>query len=57
VDGIIYRARHDDDDLAVALFERARDAIAVLDSTPLLDLSLSAELGSWFDRYEIGLGP
>lgn len=57
VDGIVYRARHDDDDLAVALFERARDAIAVLDSTPLLDLSLSAELGSWFARYEIGLGP
>jgi hypothetical protein len=57
VDGIVYRARHDDDDLAVALFERARDAIAVLDSTPLLDVALSAELGSWLDRYEVGLAP
>lgn len=57
VDGIGYRARHDDDDLAVALFERARDAVAVLDSTPLLGLSLSAELGGWLDRYEIGLTP
>jgi hypothetical protein len=56
VDGIVYRARHDDDDLAVALFDRARDAVAVLDSTPLLDLALSAELGSWLDRYQIGLG-
>jgi hypothetical protein len=57
VDGIVYRARHDDDDLAVALFERAREAIAVLDSTPLLDLSMSVELGGWLDRYEVGLGP
>lgn len=57
VDGIVYRARHDDDDLAVALFERARDAIVVLDSTPLLDLSLGAELGSWLDRYDVGLAP
>lgn len=57
VDGIAYRARHDDDDLAVALFERAHDAVSVLDSTPLLDLSLSAELGGWLDRYDVGLGP
>jgi hypothetical protein len=57
VDGIVYRARHDDDDLAVALFERARDAITVLDSTPLLDLALGAEIGNWLDRYEVGLAP
>lgn len=57
VDGIVYRPRHDDDELAVALFDRARDAIAVLDSTQLLELSLGAALGSWLDRYGIGLGP
>lgn len=56
-DGIRYRARHDDDDLSVALFERARGAVTVLGSTPLLDLTLSATVGSWLDRYGIGLGP
>ncbi|HLL81794.1 MAG TPA: hypothetical protein VK420_04045 [Longimicrobium sp.] len=40
----------------MALFDRARDAIAVLGTTPLLELALSAELGSWLDRYQIGLG-
>jgi hypothetical protein len=47
VDGIAFRARHDDDDLAVALFDRARDAGTVLGSTPLLDLSLAGEVGGW----------
>lgn len=57
VDGITYRARHDDDDLAIALFDRARDAVTVLGSTPLLDLSLSVALGAWLDRYDIALAP
>lgn len=57
VDGIACRARHDNDDLAVALFDGARDVVAALGSTPLLDLSLAGEVGSWLDRYEIGLRP
>jgi hypothetical protein len=57
VDGIVYRARHDDDDLAIALFDRASSGIEVLGSTPLLDLSLSVDLGAWLDRYGIALTP
>ena len=57
VDGIRYQARHDDDDLSIALFERAHDAVTVLGSTSLLELALAAEVGSWLDRYGIGLGP
>jgi hypothetical protein len=57
VDGIGYRARHDDDDLSIALFDRAADAIVVTDSLPLLDPALAAELGSWLDLYGIGLVP
>jgi hypothetical protein len=50
-------ARHDDDDLSIALFDRAADAIVILDSTPLLDPSLAVELGSWLDLYGVGLVP
>ncbi len=57
VDGIAYRARHDDDDLSVALFNRAARTITVLESTPLLHPTLAGELGSWLDRYGIGLSP
>jgi hypothetical protein len=57
VDGIAYRARHDDDDLSVALFDRAAGAVTVLKSTPLLHPALAGELGSWLDRYGIGLNP
>jgi hypothetical protein len=57
VDGIRYRARHDDEDLSVALFGRAADALTLLDSTPLLHPSLAGELADWLDRYGIGLAP
>ena len=36
-DGVVYRARHDDGELSVALFDRASDAIEVVDSVPLDD--------------------
>ncbi len=57
LDGIGYRARYDDDDFSIALFDRAADAITVVDSRPLLDPALAVELGSWLDRYGIGLAP
>lgn len=56
VAGIRYRARHDDD-LSIALFERAAGAVMVLDSTPLRDPVLAANLRDWLDRYDIGLAP
>jgi hypothetical protein len=57
VAGISYRARHDDDGLSIALFQREESALRSLDSTPLLDPSLAADLGAWLDRYDIGLSP
>ena len=53
-DGLLYRARHDDDQLSVALFERASDKLAApgpsiswMQAGPLLGLVL--------DRYGIAL--
>ncbi|MFS8637031.1 MAG: RES family NAD+ phosphorylase [Gemmatimonadota bacterium] len=54
-DGILYRARHDDSGLAVALFERARDKIEHVDSVGLLSPDCARELARWLDRYEVGL--
>lgn len=54
-DGIRYRARHDDSGYSVALFDRAREALHVLQSTPLTDPSLAADLARWLDRYQVGL--
>lgn len=56
VDGIRYRARHDDDGLSLALFDRAEDAIELNGSTPLLETTLAEALAGWLDRYGIGLG-
>jgi hypothetical protein len=36
-DGVTYRARHDDGEMSVALFDRAADAIEVVESVPLDD--------------------
>lgn len=55
VDGICYRARHDDDGLAIALFERASAALELIDTTPLLDPSMHAVVARWLDRYGLGL--
>lgn len=52
-DGIAYRCRHDDDALAVALFDRAADALLVRGTGPV-----RADRG-WFgrtlDRYRLAL--
>ncbi len=55
VDGLRYRARHDDDAMAVALFDRAADALRVRSTTRLMSARLAAELAQWLDRYGIGL--
>lgn len=46
LDGILYRARHDDDEVSVALFDRARDSVAwgPGDSTRLDAYALLPEL-------------
>jgi len=54
-DGIRYRARHDDDGFAVALFDRARDAVAEVGSRGLMAPEGADELARWLDRYGIGL--
>ena len=54
-DGILYRARHDDDGFAIALFDRARDAIAVSGTASLTASEMRTTLGGWLDRYGMGL--
>jgi hypothetical protein len=54
-DGIRCRARHDDDGFAVALFDRAADAVAEGESHGLLTAAGAEELAAWLDRYGIGL--
>lgn len=56
-DGVRYHARHDDDAFALAVYDRAADTLAPGRSVPLLDPALAHDLGSWLDRYGIGLGP
>jgi hypothetical protein len=55
LDGIRYRARHDDDGLAVAVFDRAADALDEIDTRPLDATDASLSLGRWLDRYGVGL--
>jgi hypothetical protein len=52
-DGIRYRARHDDDGFAVALFGRAADAVVLRGSEGLMERT--GQLGGWLDRYGVGL--
>jgi RES domain len=54
-DGIRYRARHDDDGFAIALFDRAADAIAITRSTSLTLPQMQDDLAGWLDRYGMGL--
>ncbi len=55
VDGIAYRSRFDDDELCVALFDRASDAIAIDATEGLLDDM--RRLGRILDKYDVGLDP
>ena len=57
-DGILYRlyrARHDDSGLSIALFERARGKVEKAESIRLLDSGFAETLGEWLDRYDLGL--
>ncbi len=53
VDGVEYRCRHDNGEIAVALFDRAQDAISLESSTPVV--TSHALLAEIVDRYNIGL--
>lgn len=54
-DGIRYRARHDDDGFAVALFTRGADALAVTTRYSLDSPHAAEELAAWLDLYGMGL--
>jgi hypothetical protein len=54
-DGIAYRARHDDDGFALALYDRAADSVEVLSSEGLLHEEIASETGRMMDRYELAL--
>jgi hypothetical protein len=54
-DGILYRTRHDDDGLGVALFDRARFSLQLHSGRPLLDPELAGELGRWLTIYHAAL--
>jgi len=54
-DGIRYRARHDDDGFAIALFDRAAKAVKEESTASLGDAEMLKPLGKMLDRYEIGL--
>lgn len=53
-DGIAYNARHDDEALCYAIFDRAQDAIEELDRTLKLDEEWFWDLA---DAYGVGLAP
>jgi hypothetical protein len=53
-DGIAYRARHDDDEICYAIFDRAEDRIEEAAREPNLDQDWFYELA---DHYGIGLAP
>lgn len=53
-DGLAYRARHNDDEICVALFDRAQDAITIARRERNLDADWFYELA---ERYGLGLAP
>ena len=55
VDGIAYHSRFDDDELCVALFDRARDGVAIDRTEGLMDDD--RRLGRILDKYDVGLDP
>jgi len=54
-DGLIYRSRHDDGELSVALFDRASDAVEVVGSADLDDDR--QWLASVAQRYGVDFAP
>jgi hypothetical protein len=54
-DGILYRTRHDDDGLGIALFDRAGFRIQFHSGLPLLDPALTDDLGRWLNLYGAAL--
>lgn len=53
VDGLQYRCRHDSDEMATALFDRAQGAVKVEDTTPAL--ANPARLAAILQRYRMSL--
>lgn len=54
LDGIAYRSRHDDNEVCVAVFDRARDDLAVTSRVSDLDQDWFYDL---LDRYQVGIAP
>jgi hypothetical protein len=54
-DGVRYRARHDDDGFAIALFDRAAKAVDEAGTDSLDPRGAAALLAPLLDRYGIGL--
>lgn len=54
-DGVLYRARHDNDERCLAIFDRARDALVPAAPVPMLDDP--ALLRALCARYDVGLEP
>jgi hypothetical protein len=52
VDGLLYRVRHDQSEIAVALFDRAADVVAV---DPLGGLADHPSLPAMLARYNVAL--
>lgn len=55
VDGIAYHSRFDDNELCIALFDRAKDAV-IIDSTGGL-VDDARQLGRILNKYHVGLDP
>ena len=55
VDGIRYRARHDDDGFAMALFNRVDGLVADMQTAPLTHPTNRLYLAECLNRYQIGL--
>ena len=54
LDGIAYRSKHDDDEICIALFDRARGGVA-LAGVPEPMMSNRLRLAELFDLYGLGL--
>jgi hypothetical protein len=52
-DGLFYRSRHDDSALCVAVYDRAKDSVAIVEDRPLTDDS--KVLAKLLRRYDVGL--